>query len=206
MSTLFNEDYFERGIELGISGYTNYRWLPDLTIPMCYRMIQYLGIKEKDLILDFGCAKGYLVKAFRLLHFKAWGYETSKYAIENAPNDVKSYIYWAGSAYILPDHFDWIIAKDVFEHISYETIDSILKSLRQKCKKMFAIIPLANGEEYNVPIYENDKTHIIRESLEWWANEFMEAGFNVLEKTYRVKHIKENYAQYEKGNGFFILS
>jgi len=64
----FNEDYYERGVELGISGYSNYRWMPELTIPMCHEMINILNIKDDETILDFGCAKGYVVKGFRLLH------------------------------------------------------------------------------------------------------------------------------------------
>ena len=34
----YNQDYFERGIELGISGYNNYRWMPEFTIPMAMTM------------------------------------------------------------------------------------------------------------------------------------------------------------------------
>ena len=43
----YSEDYYERGIELGISGYSNYRWIPELTIPMCYEMINILNIKDR---------------------------------------------------------------------------------------------------------------------------------------------------------------
>ena len=34
MSDKFNEDYYERGLSLGVSGYTNYRWIPELTMPL----------------------------------------------------------------------------------------------------------------------------------------------------------------------------
>ena len=81
MSTrnLFNEDYYERGLEKGISGYSNYRWMPELTIPMCAMLNESLGIKLGQRILDFGCAKGFIVRAFRLLHREAWGYDPSEY-------------------------------------------------------------------------------------------------------------------------------
>ena len=62
-NNVFDEDYFERGVQLGISGYTNYRWIPELTLPLCETMARYLGISKDDRILDFGCAKGYIVRA-----------------------------------------------------------------------------------------------------------------------------------------------
>ena len=60
---IYDKNYYECGIESGKSLYTNYRWMPELTIPMCSRMIEHLKISSRDKILDFGCAKGYSVKA-----------------------------------------------------------------------------------------------------------------------------------------------
>lgn len=204
MKNLYNEDYFERGIELGISGYSNYRWMPELTIPMCSRMIEYLGIKENETILDFGCAKGYIVKALRLLHRKAYGYDTSKYALQHVDAEVKKFIHHVDNIEKLPV-FDWVIAKDVLEHIEYNELDRTLLELRTKCSKMFCIIPLGKDNKYSVPSYENDKTHVVRQSIGWWQLTFEETGFIVDEATYKVKHIKENYAKWEEGNGFFTL-
>ena len=65
----YNEDYYENGLALGCSGYSNYRWIPELTIPMAYHIINGLNISENSRILDYGCAKGYLVSAFKLLGF-----------------------------------------------------------------------------------------------------------------------------------------
>ena len=203
MQNLFNKDYFEKGIELGISGYSNYRWIPELTFPMAHWLIKYLGIKEDDRILDFGCAKGYLVLAFRLLHYKMYGCDVSDYALKNAPNEIQDYI----SRFITDfDKFDWVISKDVFEHIPYSDIDYVLCTIRKMCNNMFCIIPLGENGKYNIELYEHDKTHIIRESMEWWHNKFEDVGFIIREQVYRKKHIKENYARYKKGNGFFTLT
>ena len=200
---LFNEDYFERGIELGISGYSYYRWMPEFTIPMCFKMIQYLGIKEEDRILDFGCAKGYLVKAFRLLHFEAYGFDISDYALDQAPRVVEKYLYRSLEGL---EKFDWIIAKDVLEHIDYKDIDYLLKTLlKSLCNNMFCIIPLGNSISYNVHLYDKDITHVIKESMKWWVNKFKENDFDIIRSTYAANDIKENYAHYEKGNGFFVL-
>ena len=74
--SVYNESYFERGLESGLSLYQNYRWIPELTIPMAMTIIDFLGIKRHQTILDFGCAKGFLVKAFRLLYRSAYGVDS----------------------------------------------------------------------------------------------------------------------------------
>ncbi len=201
MKILYDEAYYERGIETGTSCYSNYRWMPELTIPMAQTMIEYLGIRREESILDFGCAKGYLVKAFRLLHREAFGYDISSYAIRSAPKDVRKYL--------LRDYreknYDWVISKDVFEHISYEEIGELVRNISRVAKKMFVIVPLGQKGKYVIPAYELDLTHIIREDLEWWAECFKNNGFSVDEGTYQVKYIKENWSKWKKGNGFFVL-
>lgn len=205
MKSLYDEEYYERGIENGKSCYTNYRWIPELTIPMAARLIEHLHISEEDKILDFGCAKGYLVKAFRLLHREAFGFDISSYALSSAPDEVKAYI-----SNEITAKYNWIIAKDVFEHISYEDIGKWLKELSLKTEHMFVIVPLGyegkqKEKKYIIPAYELDSTHVIREDLLWWSNLFEKNGFRVKEATYNVKYIKENWSKWDKGNGFFIL-
>lgn len=201
MNELFNEDYYERGVELNISGYSNYRWIPELTIPLAFRIIEKLNIQEDETVLDFGCAKGYLVKALRLLFREAYGYDVSEYALSDAPHEIKKYLF-----NFLPDKkFDWVISKDVLEHVPYEMIDVILQDIKKLGNNFFIVIPLGSGGKYEVPSYEFDKTHIIRETKDWWSQKFEENGFEICYNEYFVKNIKENYSHYPKGNGFFIL-
>jgi len=207
MKNLYDEDYFERGKLVGKSCYMNYRWLPDLTIPFCKRIIEELRISEDDKILDFGCAKGYLVKAFRLLGIDAYGADISEYAIKSAPSDIRNFLFLIDeNCCNLNSYYDWIIAKDTLEHITYENIDNILLKLRSLCKKMFCIIPLGDGEKYIE--YDNnlDITHFIKESLEWWIEKFEKSDFIVEKSCYDVKGMKQRYDSRRKGHGFFVLS
>lgn len=201
MKNLYNEDYYEKGLETGVSCYTNYRWIPELTIPLAARILEYLNIQEFDTILDFGCAKGYLVKALRLLNREAYGYDISKYALSHCPEDIKKYLFTGK----INQKYDWIISKDVFEHVSYEELEELLFELKTKCNKMFCVVPLGADGKYEVPAYDLDKTHTIKEPLEWWEEKFDNAGFQVLEAKHRVKYIKENWSKWKKGNGFFVL-
>lgn len=196
----YDADYFLRGKQTGKSLYEDYRWMPELTIPMAARMVSHCGIALEDTILDFGCARGYLVKALRRLWYNAWGYDISRWALENADEGVKEYLICNGST-IWNGSFDWIIAKDVLEHI--DELSCYTELLKTARKGTFVIVPLAHGKRYDVPEYEMDVTHIHRRPLAWWTGHFHQAGWSV-EARYRVEGIKDNYQQYPTGNGFIV--
>jgi len=198
MGTLYDKDYYENGVVTGKSLYTNYQWMPELTIPMCCDLVRSLGITETESVLDYGCAKGYMVRGLRLLGIDAYGYDISRYALDNAPSDVMSHLY---STYPCR-HFDWIISKDVFEHIPYSSLSGILNSL--ECKKLFVAVPLGKDGHYEVPAYELDTTHVIREPLEWWIDEIEKAGFHINYAGYSYGKLKKNWSKFERGNGFII--
>jgi cyclopropane fatty-acyl-phospholipid synthase-like methyltransferase len=209
----FNDDYYERGIEKGISGYSNFRWMPEMTIPMCHHLVNHLGINEFSTILDFGCAKGYIVKALRLLGYDARGVDISDYAIQHVDSDVKRFVERIDMASELtfPDKkekFTHIIAKDVFEHIQYNEIqywlECLVKALKQN-GKLYCLIPLATDGKYRVPFYENDVTHIIREDETWWINQLTLVGLKPLLIKHSLKGIKENWSSYPEGNLQLIL-
>src|SRR3990167_2449572 len=92
--SVYDDAYFLRGAETGKSLYTNYRWLPDLTIPMAKRIIEHLGFEgdKSTTILDYGCSRGYLVRALRGFGYKAYGVDVSAWAIENADEIAKPHL------------------------------------------------------------------------------------------------------------------
>jgi SAM-dependent methyltransferase len=206
---LYDRDYYEHGPESGKSLYVNYRWLPELTLPMCATLLRQLGIGHDETILDFGCAKGYMVRAFRLLGRAADGVDVSAYAIGCAPRDVAPYLRLIApdAEILLPRErkYDWVMAKDVLEHVAYAALDGVLRRLRGACRRMFVAVPLGNNGRYRVPAYELDATHVIREDLAWWSKAFGSAGFSVASASYQFPGVKENYRRWPRGNGFFVL-
>jgi 2-polyprenyl-3-methyl-5-hydroxy-6-metoxy-1,4-benzoquinol methylase len=90
----FDREYFEQGPMTGKSLYTNYRWLPELTLPMCHHIITYFGITADARILDFGCAKGYSVHGLRMLGYEANGVDVFEYAISEASKGSKGSIFF----------------------------------------------------------------------------------------------------------------
>ena len=67
MKYIFDENYYENGIKMGISGYENYKWLPTRSIPEAISICENI---EFTSVLDFGCAKGFLVHALSLISNK----------------------------------------------------------------------------------------------------------------------------------------
>lgn len=194
----FNEDYYERGVEKKLSGYTNYKWKPEYSLPCANMLKKRYG---KVSMLDYGCAKGYLVKALRLLDVPAFGYDISEYAIENCDPAVKELV-----NFDVVRPCDVIIAKDTLEHVPYNEMDKVLKEIRDNCIKAFVVVPLGENKLFRIREYEVDVTHIIREDEEWWMNKFIEAGFEIEEFHYAYEGVKENWtSKYPFGNGIFFL-
>ena len=71
---VFDEKYFEDGVRNRVSAYEQYRWMPERTIREASSIINNI---EFDKVLDFGCAKGFLVYAMRLLGKDAHGVDVS---------------------------------------------------------------------------------------------------------------------------------
>ena len=211
--TAYTRQYFECGIQTGKSLYTDYRWIPEMTVPMAATMIDYLRIPRGARVLDIGCAKGYLVKAMRWLGREAYGYDISDYALSQADPDIKRYLskhfprnYFhfvpAPKERIGSPNFDFAIAKDVMEHIPMRPLCSLLTNLRSDV--LFIIVPLGDGKRYHVPAYELDKTHIHRQPLIWWNRLLQSKGWTIRSSVPRVEGIKENWASEEMGNGFIV--
>tara|TARA_B110000196_G_scaffold195003_1_gene166997 strand:- start:584 stop:1429 length:846 start_codon:yes stop_codon:yes gene_type:complete len=211
----FDSDYYEQGIQTKKSGYENYRWIPELTMRMVHHMIIDLNIKKKQKILDFGCAKGYSVKSFRMFDIDAYGVDISSYAIQSVIPDkwgtqehCKLIVDWEIPFKNIK--FDWIIAKDAIEHLNEEELIKFLKMSKKIGKNIFTAVPLGRKikgkERFVIENYEGDITHIIRKSPQWWKKIFESQGWKVKSFKYNMPSIKENWTiSYPKGNGFFIL-
>lgn len=200
---IYDENYFIYGQRSGKSLYDNYRWLPDLTIPMCQAITKHCRVTPRANILDFGCARGYIVKALRHLGYNARGVDISEWAIRNADEEVKPFVQCTKDAPPFTEgEFDWIIAKDVLEHVEYVslTIDDLMNVA---AKGLFVVVPLTRHDHgrYVIEEYEKDITHKQRMPLSTWVKMFLRDGWSV-EASYRVKGVKDNYAHHIMGNGF----
>jgi len=191
----YGEDYFENGEEKQLSCYSDYRWLATRTLVTASDIIRRANIEKNDIILDYGCAKGFLVKAMRHLGYESYGCDISSYALKNADKEVKKYLFNVNDkSWNNFKEYDVVICKDTAEHIPYEKINDFLKEIKLMArKKVIIIVPLGDGKKYNIPRYELDVTHKIRESLGWWVKKVEDCGFEVIVVTDNLKDIKPNW-------------
>ena len=167
--THYDADYYLRGPETGKSNYSDYSWKPDLTLPLADHLKRVMHIKDGDRVLDFGCARGYLVKALRMRGVEAFGYDSSKWAVENCDEGVKEWV-----STVMPEgQFDHINFKDTAEHIHPAELAPLLERLIGSMRKsMLMIVPLTdevNGP-YLRPEDNADPSHIIRWPLQQWLH------------------------------------
>jgi SAM-dependent methyltransferase len=205
----FSRDYYEDGVSRGISFYENYRWMPDKTIPAVMAYIDYLKIPRRARVLDFGCAKGFYVKAFRMLQRDAWGCDVSEYAIRNCDCTIQEYVNICTYKDCIPFHmeFDYIIAKDVLEHLEEEVLLNLLnRAATTKAHTFFISVPLAKDGKYIVESAELDITHKLRWDINTWEKVLTNNNLWYLENfSYDVDGLKSYQTQYTNGVGFFIL-
>jgi predicted TPR repeat methyltransferase len=194
----FTKDYYEDGVRKHISGYEDYKWMPTRSIPEALDIQSNFEFKT---CVDYGCAKGFLVNALRIVGCDAWGEDISEYAVENCHPNVRDYV-------SLPNdkEYDLLICKDVLEHIEVEDIPSVLQKFKKKSKQFFFVIPLGDDDRFRIREYEVDITHVTKKDEEWWIRMFESQGMELVKFSYSLGSIKEKWIEpYPHGNGFFIL-
>lgn len=209
----YNEEYFECGVSAGVSGYMNFGWMPELTIRMAHFLVLNLPISKEARVLDFGCAKGFVVRALRLLDVEAYGFDVSDYAISQVDGTVRKYcsqISGCDDSRLFDQQYEWMIAKDVFEHITESDLTVLLDGAKSNVQKIFAAIPLAANDEsgkFVIPSYDGDVTHITAKTKGWWCELFSGTGWRLDDFRFTFPGCKENWtSKFPEGNGFFVLS
>jgi SAM-dependent methyltransferase len=210
LGRVYDEDYYERGVETGRSCYSNYRWLPELTIPMAMVLIDTLGIRPGESVLDFGCAKGFVTRALRMLRREARGIDISEYAISRCPEDVRPYcsLVTDFAAFSRAARFRHAVAKDVLEHVPYGAIEGVVEGLARCSDSLLVVVPLgqetACGARYLIEAYERDDTHIIRESSDWWA-QLLGRHFADVTWRHHIEGLKDNWQRvHPQGNAALV--
>ena len=214
-NSLYDSNYYNNGVATGKSCYENYRWIPELTYPLAFSILRHLGLENCKSVLDYGCAHGFIVKALNGFGIDAYGVDVSEYAISAAPQDIQDRLFKIGNTqsvssvvneYIDVKYFDYVIAKDVFEHIRPSDLEKLLVELSGLAKNLFVVVPLGDQGRYRIAAYHRDITHIVAENENWWTDIFKKNGWLVEEFLHEVRGIKENWTKANQtGNGFFKL-
>lgn len=208
----FDADYYLNGKASGKSNYVNYRHLPEVTDAFAKRIMQYLGGTQGETVLDFGCARGYLVKALRDIGYYAFGYDISKWATENCHPETAN-IVTSDIGKLGESPFDWVISKDTLEHVPFHELGPTLRKIVCMARKGgLIIVPLSNENRtsYLTPADNADTTHQIKGTLPDWMD-WLQCVINhsgsplFISGGYRIPGIKQAADPYPKSCGFITL-
>ena len=211
--SFFDESYFKDGKRSKKSLYEDYRWLPELTKPLAAAICRFTGIIKSDVVVDYGCARGYLVRAFIENGIEAYGIDVSEYAITHSDLIVREKLHHLTNE-TLAEAFetlgcskvDWLIAKDVFEHIDPFVLHRTLRDAANMGIKLYVLVPLGDMGRYRIPDYELDASHIIAEDEDWWCELFESSGYVVEKLRHEVEGIKQSALPlHKRGNCQFVL-
>lgn len=205
----FCADYYLRGPATGLSNYEGYSWKPQLTVPVCKLMMSFLGAQRGDSVLDFGCARGFYIKALIGLGYDAWGYDVSQWAIENCDPEVRNRVFTAPPR---PGSLDYILSKDVLEHIEESELRRVISDfIEMTAKAALIIVPLSDAEgQYVSPVDRQDVTHKIAWMLDEWLM-FIQGIIDqsgrafTISGSYKMPGVKRAADPYPRSCGFLVL-
>lgn len=147
-----------------------------------YPLFQLVSLSMKKCfnpkrVLDVGCAKGFMVKAFREQGIAAWGVDVSEYALSTAPEDVRNHLFKVDlNRDALPfsdGYFDCVTFLGTIECL--EDYDRILCEIRR--------VMQPGGGLYVRTTYRTDPEDTIRKNIHsrsYWLKEFRRYGFKFL--------------------------
>jgi len=147
----FDEEYFDGG-----KGYHCYNDDPRFQVYADYIVKTY----SPKSVLDFGCAKGYLVKALRDRGVEAYGYDVSKWAIAQADDNIKKFLTSSKLRFV-----DLIVSIDTLEHIPVDQVPRIIQDIKTKSKRQYLVVGTVN-----TPNWEHDASHVTIKKLSYWQN------------------------------------
>lgn len=118
--------------------------------------------------LDVGCAKGFLVEAFRDRGVEAYGIDISEYAISEVRDDVTPFCQVKSVLLPIEEKYDLITCIEVLEHLESQDIATAIKNM---CEASDDIIFSSTPFDYN------EESHISVHTPDYWVEQFAYNGF-----------------------------
>lgn len=168
----YGRDYFDDP-DSGV-GYGRYRY-DGRFAEAAKRMCDHYGLSRGDRVLEFGCAKGFLLVEYQKLGMNVSGLDMSEYAVSNSHPDVRDAIQ-LGDASEMPfedDEFQLIVGKEVLPHLPKDRIvAAITECMRVSSGGIFFEIQTGDTAKELDYLQRWDGTHRTMRSPAWWDDLF----------------------------------
>ena len=144
----YDFEYWDGDRRFGYGGYKyDGRWGA-----VARKLIDFYNLKSNAKILDVGCGKGYLLYEFNKLLPQAEikGFDISKYAIDNAKEEVRPYIFRhrAQDKYPFADkEFDFVFSNTTLHNLCVGELKLALTEIERVGKRKYLIVESYRNEE-----------------------------------------------------------
>jgi len=135
-------------------GYGGYKYFPGYWEPVAKKLIERYKLinSSKTKILDVGCGKAYLLYEIKKLLPKAKiaGFDISKYAIENAKEEIKAdlFVHKAQDIYPFKDkEFDLVISLTTLHNLRIYDLKKALQEIERVGKKKYITVESYRNEQ-----------------------------------------------------------
>ena len=165
------------------AGYGGYYYHPRFWERVVLDFKEYYNLSSESKILDIGCAKGFMLYDFARLipGITVRGIDISKYAIENAKEEIKEFVQ-VGNAVDLPfedNSFDLVISITTLHNLEKENLKKALQEIMRVTKKdAFITVDAYRNEEEKRRMEAWNLTALTVMHTKEWERFFKEVGYS----------------------------
>ena len=174
----FDREFFDGSRDVGYGGYTqDGRWSA-----VALRMLLHYGLAAGARVLDIGCAKGFLVQAFRDLGVEAYGIDISAYAISQSAcprytiaMDVRDLSGWSPGA--MMSGFDLVVSINTLHNLPRKEMASTLRTLGMISRHQYITLDSWTNEPERMRMMAWNLTAQTMMSETGWVAFFRDIGY-----------------------------
>lgn len=176
----FGKEYFDGDRLYGYGGYSYHPRFWQATVK---RFRDYYQLAENAMVLDVGCAKGYMLHDFKELmpNLTVAGVDLSEYAIKNAIHTVKPFLQ-VGNAKSLPykdSSFDLVISINTIHNLPLEECKQALQEIKRVSRRdAFVTMDAWRTEKEHRQLLKWNLTALTYMHVEDWKKLFSQVGYS----------------------------